>query len=78
MAPSTAKPRQKKATAGKSSPSKTTDRDNGLERVYARLEPADKKLLDELAADDERSTMKYLERLIRRHLETERKKRLTK
>lgn len=67
----------KKGKAGKAKPkatAKTTDRDNGLERVYARLEPADKKLLDKLAADDERSTMKYLERLIRKHLDQIRKK----
>lgn len=68
----------KKGKAGKAkaktTTGKTTDRDNGLERVYARLEPDDKKLLDQLASDDERSTMKYLERLIRKHLDQVRKK----
>lgn len=59
------KPKTKKAKAGNAQ----KDHDHGLERVYTRLLPADKKRLDRAAEDDERSTMKYLERLILRHLD---------
>lgn len=72
MARTAARPKARKGGKGK-----PADKDNpqGLERVYTRLKPADKKRLDEAAAEDERSTMKYLERLVLNHLAALDKKR---
>lgn len=54
--------------------SKTVERDGGLYRVYARLELHDKETLDQLATEDGRSSMNYLERLLKKHCEQARQK----
>lgn len=72
----TAQPPKRK-TGGKAKPTstpKTVERDGGRHRVYARLAKDDKDTLDRLAAEDDRSTMKYLERLIHKHCEQARAK----
>jgi hypothetical protein len=74
MTPKTARPPSKKAGGKKSGTPKTVARDGGLERIYARLSHEDKADLDRFAREDERSTMKYVERLIKSHLDQKRKK----
>jgi hypothetical protein len=75
MAAKTAQPPKRKSGGkAKDTTPKTVERDGGLHRVYARLTKEDKDTLDQLAAADERSTMKYLERLIRKHCEQARAK----
>jgi hypothetical protein len=65
----------KKGSAKRSGTVKQQDRDHGLERVYTRLQPADKARLDKAAAEDHRSTMQYLELLILKHLDQHDKRR---
>lgn len=72
MAQTVAAKRKKAAVKKKGA---QTDHDHGLERVYTRLKPADKKRLDKAADQDQRSTMQYLERLILKHLEQVEKRR---
>lgn len=71
MTAKTAPPKRKGgAKKGKNPPrNKTVERDGGLIRVYARLKPDIKAIIDQAAADDERSTMKYIERLLTKHAE---------
>lgn len=77
MAQKTAPPKGKKGKAaakrGKA-PVSTVDRDGGLERLYARVTPEVKAIIDAAALADDRSTMKYVERLINKHAENLQKK----
>lgn len=70
MTPSTAPAKGKKGKAARKrgkAPVSTVDRDGGLERLYARVTPEVKAVIDQAAAEDDRSTMKYVERLINKH-----------
>jgi uncharacterized protein (DUF1778 family) len=48
--------------------------DNGLDRLYARVKPEVKEIIDEAAREDGRSTMNYVERLLTKHAESLKKK----
>jgi predicted HicB family RNase H-like nuclease len=77
MAQKTAPAKGKKGKAAAKQgkpPVSTVDRDGGLERLYARVTPAVKKIIDAAADADDRSTMKYVERLINKHAEALQKK----
>lgn len=72
MAPKTA-PKKGKGGAKKGT-TPTVNRDGGLERLYARVTPEVKKVIDQAAIEDDRSTMKYVERLIIKHAESLKRK----
>lgn len=77
MAQKTAPAKGKRSRSGakrSKAPVKTTDRDGGLERLYARVTPKVKATIDAAAAADDRSTMKYVERLLTKHAESLQKK----
>lgn len=76
MTPKTAPPKGKSgAKQRKPKQQKTTDRDGGLERLYARVSPKVKTTIDAAAAADGRSTMNYVERMINQRAEALDKKR---